>query len=202
MSGTATSESIIHQAFFFCSSNQGFRSSKRYITRLAHEEEAFTANLRDSARRQMSISHTGSSYSPERYDWRLQATSRPRRTTLKSKAEDKQSFAFIKRIKLKPPQPPLSESSPYYSASSQYKSQCAIYTNVAFDNLVEGLAKAGLKPLRAASAGKTKESLVKWTLEYQLQSHTRYPDWKDLEDRSKKIKDTLNELESKTRSLE
>ncbi|KAJ3796484.1 P-loop containing nucleoside triphosphate hydrolase protein [Lentinula aff. detonsa] len=518
MLGTATSESIIHQTFFFRSFNQSFPSSKRYITRLAHEEEAFAANLRDSARRQTSISRTESSYSPERYDWRLQATSRPRRATLKSKAEDKQSFAFIKRIKLKPPQPPLSESSPYYSALSQYKSHfypllkheqdeeesvirerlstwslaklkdegftltglsaywlegtrfgkpmasfslgpglylpehkflngtpvllsridplkeepsrgsvlsttsthltisfpdrsfsldlpnssgwridltendyifelmrtaiesfgsdvrmqektgsflsqsgseerheralngthlrdvllrsfqpserphahralqdaddtnyverevlehdyhpdhlslptggfqvkppldenrgifrdniliqswasrysrsnpvvvegdphfeelgrmnetqkramammlgerislvqgppgtgktltiistvkllkvhfqvpqpllVCTYTNVAVDNLVEGLAKAGLKPLRAASAGKTKESLVKWTLEHQLQSHTRYPDWKELEDRSKKIKETLNELENKTRSLE
>ncbi|KAJ3862668.1 P-loop containing nucleoside triphosphate hydrolase protein [Lentinula novae-zelandiae] len=76
------------------------------------------------------------------------------------------------------------------------------YTNVAVDNLVEGLAKAGLKPLRASSAGKTKESLTKWTLEYQMQLHARYADWKDLEDRIKKIGDTLKELRNKIQNLE
>ncbi|KAJ4481077.1 P-loop containing nucleoside triphosphate hydrolase protein [Lentinula aciculospora] len=75
------------------------------------------------------------------------------------------------------------------------------YTNVAVDNLVEGLAKAGLKPLRAASAGKTKDSLAKWTLEYQFQTHPRYSDWKDLVDRAKKIEGGLKELRRKTQDL-
>lgn len=76
------------------------------------------------------------------------------------------------------------------------------YTNVAVDNLVEGLAKAGLKPLRAASAGKTKASLGQWTLEYQLEQHPSYPKWKDLEDRTKKLVDEMKELKNKIRKLE
>ncbi|KAJ3773289.1 P-loop containing nucleoside triphosphate hydrolase protein [Lentinula raphanica] len=76
------------------------------------------------------------------------------------------------------------------------------YTNVAVDNLVEGLAKAGLKPLRAASAGKTRDSLAQWTLEHQLQSHPRYAEWQDLEQRAKKIKETLHDLNIKVKNLQ
>ncbi|KIK55179.1 hypothetical protein GYMLUDRAFT_176062 [Collybiopsis luxurians FD-317 M1] len=76
------------------------------------------------------------------------------------------------------------------------------YTNVAVDNLVEGLAKAGLKPLRAASAGKTKASLEKWTLEYQFAKHPRYPDWKRLEERAEKAAENIKELQKKIRTLE
>lgn len=76
------------------------------------------------------------------------------------------------------------------------------YTNVAVDNLVEGLAKAGLKPLRAASAGKTKASLAQWTLEYQIEQHPNYPKWKDLDSRAKKLVDEIKELRVKIRKFE
>ncbi|KAF9074542.1 P-loop containing nucleoside triphosphate hydrolase protein [Rhodocollybia butyracea] len=85
------------------------------------------------------------------------------------------------------------------------------YTNVAVDNLVEGLAKAGLKPLRAAStagAGKSinsadpsRANLNQWTLEYQLQHHPRYPEYLELEKRAKKITDDIKELHGKIRKL-
>ncbi|KAF5391639.1 hypothetical protein D9757_002469 [Collybiopsis confluens] len=76
------------------------------------------------------------------------------------------------------------------------------YTNVAVDNLVEGLAKAGLKPLRAASAGKTKASLVHWTLEDQFMKHPRYPEWKELEIRGEKLTESIKDVGKKIRKLE
>ncbi|KAF8553618.1 P-loop containing nucleoside triphosphate hydrolase protein [Imleria badia] len=47
---------------------------------------------------------------------------------------------------------------------------CA-YTNAAVDNLVEGLAGAGLKPLRIGFRGKVKDSLTEHTLDYKLDRH-------------------------------
>ncbi|TFK48338.1 P-loop containing nucleoside triphosphate hydrolase protein [Heliocybe sulcata] len=45
------------------------------------------------------------------------------------------------------------------------------YTNVAVDNLVEGLVKGGLKPLRIGFGGKVKTSLHEYTLEAKLEQH-------------------------------
>ena len=42
------------------------------------------------------------------------------------------------------------------------------YTNVAVDNLVEGLAASGLKPLRIGFEGKVEEKLEQWTIEVVL----------------------------------
>lgn len=51
---------------------------------------------------------------------------------------------------------------------------CA-YTNAAVDNLVEGFAAAGLKPLRIGFRGKIKDSLTKHTLDYKLDQHPLKP---------------------------
>lgn len=45
------------------------------------------------------------------------------------------------------------------------------YTNVAVDNLVEGLMKTGLKPLRIGYGGKVKEMLQETTLEAKVAAH-------------------------------
>jgi hypothetical protein len=45
------------------------------------------------------------------------------------------------------------------------------YTNVAVDNLVEGLVATGVKPLRVGFGEKVRSSLLKHTLDYQIEMH-------------------------------
>jgi hypothetical protein len=71
------------------------------------------------------------------------------------------------------------------------------FTNVAVDNLVEGLANAKLKPLRAASAGKTKDSLAHYTLDHQVATHPLQVDFKVLADRRERTKKSLKDLNEK-----
>ncbi|KAF9050818.1 P-loop containing nucleoside triphosphate hydrolase protein [Hymenopellis radicata] len=65
------------------------------------------------------------------------------------------------------------------------------YTNVAVDNLVEGIAASGLKPLRVAYSGKANLALEEHTLEWKLLQHPLHPQAetqaKELEDLSAKI---------------
>lgn len=49
------------------------------------------------------------------------------------------------------------------------------YTNVAVDNLVEGFAKAGLKPLRVGFGSKLRASIKEYSLDYLLLKHPLQP---------------------------
>uniref|UniRef100_A0A0W0FZN0 P-loop containing nucleoside triphosphate hydrolase protein n=1 Tax=Moniliophthora roreri TaxID=221103 RepID=A0A0W0FZN0_MONRR len=78
------------------------------------------------------------------------------------------------------------------------------YTNVAVDNLVEGLAGAGLRPLRASSAGKVKPALQEHTLEWKMEHHPSQPELKRLVERRdvlkkelKTVREALTELQQK-----
>lgn len=49
------------------------------------------------------------------------------------------------------------------------------YTNVAVDHLVEGLAQAGLKPLRFGSVQRVSSALLEHTFEHKIQAHPLGP---------------------------
>lgn len=67
------------------------------------------------------------------------------------------------------------------------------YTNVAVDNLVEGLAKVGVNPLRVGSQGNIRPSLITHSLDYKMQMHHLYPTFgevtKDIENLANEIRD-------------
>ncbi|KIJ30456.1 hypothetical protein M422DRAFT_61717 [Sphaerobolus stellatus SS14] len=54
------------------------------------------------------------------------------------------------------------------------------YTNVAVDNLVEGLVKRGLKPLRVGYSAKMKKSIEKYTLDAQMDEHALKSEYDDM----------------------
>jgi len=54
------------------------------------------------------------------------------------------------------------------------------FTNVAVDNLVEGLAKVGVKPLRVGSQGNIRPSLIPHSLDYKMQMHYLYPTFREV----------------------
>lgn len=71
------------------------------------------------------------------------------------------------------------------------------YTNVAVDNLVEGLVSAGLKPLRVGYAGKVKESLLEHTLEFQLEQHPLQPKYHTVQEQIKTHNKSFQALTSR-----
>ncbi|KAL0580423.1 hypothetical protein V5O48_001576 [Marasmius crinis-equi] len=68
------------------------------------------------------------------------------------------------------------------------------YTNVAVDNLVEGLAAAGLVPLRASSAGKVRAGLEEHTMEYKMSKHPLHPELEQLSERKQAQLKELTEI--------
>ncbi|EAU87614.2 hypothetical protein CC1G_09711 [Coprinopsis cinerea okayama7 len=76
------------------------------------------------------------------------------------------------------------------------------YTNVAVDNLVEGLAAAGVKPLRVGAVGSVRPSLLQHTLAAKLEAHPLFSAHQDLVDQEEKIKKELEEMHAKVHSAE
>jgi AAA domain len=68
------------------------------------------------------------------------------------------------------------------------------YTNTAVDNLVEGLVKAGLQPLRIGPDGKVRESLLPFSLKGRLKTHPLRLNFLELERRA-------NEQRKKLRAI-
>ncbi|TRM69680.1 P-loop containing nucleoside triphosphate hydrolase protein, partial [Schizophyllum amplum] len=68
------------------------------------------------------------------------------------------------------------------------------YTNVAVDNLVEGLVKAGLKPLRIGFGGKVQPDLLEHALDHKLSTHPARPAIDAAQEERRKLNTELDEL--------
>ena len=64
------------------------------------------------------------------------------------------------------------------------------YTNVAVDNLVEGLVAAGLDPVRIGY-GQIKSTLQEHSLEFKIEQHPLYPEYRVV---SRNLEDLENDL--------
>lgn len=75
------------------------------------------------------------------------------------------------------------------------------YTNVAVDNLVEGLAATGLTPLRVGFGGKVKASLIQHTLDYKLDIHPLKPKLDKLIQDGDALSEELRSLVNRTQEF-
>ncbi|KAI6013193.1 P-loop containing nucleoside triphosphate hydrolase protein [Pisolithus microcarpus] len=76
------------------------------------------------------------------------------------------------------------------------------YTNVAVDNLVEGFATAGLKPLRVGFGAKVKSSLGEYTLDHQLGKHPLKPRVDKLAEEETSIEKRRSQLKKKIEDVQ
>lgn len=66
------------------------------------------------------------------------------------------------------------------------------YTNVAVDNLVEGLIASGtLDILRIGSTGKVKPSLLQYSLDYKMEQHPLYPQMMEKQKYLKELREKI-----------
>jgi hypothetical protein len=71
------------------------------------------------------------------------------------------------------------------------------YTNIAVDNLVEGLALSGIKPLRVGFSGKVKSSLREHTLDHKLEKHALKPELDKLAKKEEGLQKRVDSLRKK-----
>ncbi|KAH0579749.1 hypothetical protein H2248_002586 [Termitomyces sp. 'cryptogamus'] len=74
------------------------------------------------------------------------------------------------------------------------------YTNVAVDNLVEGLVQSGVKALRVGSGSSVRSSITQYTLDHKLSEHPSTPLLqrvvKDIDDLTRRIDDLKERLDA------
>ena len=70
---------------------------------------------------------------------------------------------------------------------------------MAVDNLVEGLAAAGVKPLRVGFAGSVQGKLQSYSLDAKRQGHPLYPTLDAIDKELEKLEKEIIELEKKFR---
>ena len=71
------------------------------------------------------------------------------------------------------------------------------YTNVAVDNLVEGLVASGVKALRVGFGGNVRSTLMEHTLDHKLETHSLQPALVRLVKREAELSARMNCLESR-----
>ena len=72
---------------------------------------------------------------------------------------------------------PLSDTPPKKHFAVVHPIMVCTYTNVAVDNLVEGLVAAGLDPVRIGY-GQIKSTLQEHSLEFKIKQHPLYPEYR------------------------
>ncbi|CAA7261960.1 unnamed protein product [Cyclocybe aegerita] len=75
------------------------------------------------------------------------------------------------------------------------------YTNVAVDNLVEGFARVGVKPLRVGFNGNVRQSLLEHSLDYKLEQHPLHPVLLRTVDEETQVKDQVYKLSDSYKEL-
>ncbi|KAF7307726.1 hypothetical protein MKEN_01132700 [Mycena kentingensis (nom. inval.)] len=76
------------------------------------------------------------------------------------------------------------------------------YTNAAVDHLVEGLANAGVRPLRIGFGGQVKGGIAEHTLDHKLQNHVLKPKLDALDEQSKTLASLIAEISAKLLDVE
>lgn len=76
------------------------------------------------------------------------------------------------------------------------------YTNVAVDNLVEGLAKAGMRPLRVGFNAKVKPALHPHTLDAKIDLHPLKPGIDSLEESVHRLQEYMQNVKEKLKGME